>query len=119
MSKSAFTLKAFGIYLLVLGVMLIIVPNILLSIFHIPETSEVWIRVVGVLTFNIGIYYVYAARCEAKAYFRASVYTRTFVFLSFTAFAVLGLAKPILILFGAIDFCGGIWTHIALRYEEQ
>ena len=119
MSKSAFTLKAFGIYLLVLGVTLIVTPNILLSVFHIPETSEVWIRVVGVLVLNIGVYYLYAAKCEAKAFFRASVYTRIFVLLSFAAFAVLGFTKPILVLFGAIDFFGGIWTGIALRQEKH
>ena len=119
MSRSAFTLKAFGIYLLFLGATLIIVPNILLSIFQIPQTSEVWIRVVGVLVFNIGLYYLYAAKCEATAFFRASVYTRAFVFLSFTAFAVLGLTKPVLIIFGAIDLSGGIWTYKALRSERN
>ena len=119
MSRSAFTLKAFGFYLLVLGATLITVPNLLLAIFHIPQTSEVWIRVVGVLVLNIGIYYLYAAKCEAKAFFHASVYTRAFVFLSFTVFAVLGLTKPVLILFGAIDLSGGIWTYIALRNETN
>lgn len=69
MSKSAFSVKAFGIYLLVLGVGLAFAPNLLLSAFGMPVTSEVWIRVVGVLVFNIGIYYIYAARCEAKAFF--------------------------------------------------
>ena len=37
MSKTAFTLRAFGIYLLVLGAILIFVPNMLLSIFLIQE----------------------------------------------------------------------------------
>jgi len=118
MSKSAFSVKAFGIYLLVLGVGLTLAPNLLLSVFGMAATSEVWIRVVGVLVFNIGIYYVYAARCEAKAFFQASVYTRTLVLASFAAFAVLGFASPVLILFGVADFAGGIWTHLTLRAEK-
>lgn len=119
MSKSAFTLKAFGIYLLALGVVLTFVPNLLLSIFHIAETSEVWIRVVGVLAFNIGLYYIYAAKCEAKTLFRITVYTRTLVFISFTTFALLGLVSPVLILFGTIDLFGGMWTYLTLKTEEQ
>ena len=44
MSKSAFTLKVFGIYLLVLGLGLLVMPNLLLGIFGMPQTTEVWSR---------------------------------------------------------------------------
>lgn len=118
MSKSAFSVKAFGFYLLVLGVGLTFVPNLLLSVFGMPSTTEVWIRVVGILVFNIGVYYIYAAQCEAKAFFQASVYTRTLVLASFAAFAGLGFASPVLILFGAADFAGAIWTQLALRTDR-
>jgi hypothetical protein len=57
MSKAAFTIKIFGIYLLLLGPVLMVAPNVLLSIFRIAPTEDVWIRVVGVLAFNIGIYF--------------------------------------------------------------
>ncbi len=119
MSKSAFTIKAFGYYLIVLGAVLIIAPNLLLAIFNMPITKEVWIRVVGVLVVNIGVYYLYAAKCEAKAFFQASVYTRTFVLVSFAVFAAVGLASPMLVIFGATDFAGGIWTHLTLKAERN
>lgn len=119
MSKPAFTLKAFGIYLLVLGVGLTAVPNLMLSAFGMPLTTEVWLRVVGILVFNIGIYYIYAAKCEARAFFQASVYTRCLVMAAFIAFAALGLAPPMLVLFGAADLLGGIWTQWALRSEAR
>ncbi len=119
MSKSAFTIKAFGYYLIVLGAVLIIAPNLLLAIFKMPTTTEVWIRVVGVLVVNIGVYYIYAAKCEAKAFFQASVYTRTFVLISFVAFAAVDLASPMLVLFGATDFFGGLWTHLTLKAERN
>ena len=47
MSKSAFSLRVFSIYLFALGSALVAVPNLLLSFFGIPETHEVWIRIVG------------------------------------------------------------------------
>ena len=118
MSKPAFSVRAFGIYLLVLGLGFVLIPNQLLSIFGMPRTEEVWIRVVGVLVFNIGIYYWFAAKGEATEVFRASVYTRVLVLASFATFAVLGLASPILVLFGAADFAGAVWTHLALRGEK-
>ena len=119
MSKAAFTIRIFGYYLLVLGVVLIFVPNLLLSLSFLPPTNEVWIRVLGVVLFNIGVYYIYAAKCEATAFFRASIATRTFVLLAFTAFVLLGLAKPMLVLFGATDFIGGLWTWHALKGEPK
>lgn len=115
MSKAAFTIRAFGYYLIVLGITLVAVPNLLLGAFFMPETQEVWIRVVGLLVFNIGIYYIYAAKCEATAFFQASIFTRTLVLVGFAAFALAGLAKPMLIGFGAVDFLGGLWTWRALK----
>jgi hypothetical protein len=119
MSRTAFTVKAFGIYLLVLGVSLTLAPNLLLSVFGLAPTHEVWIRVVGVLGFNIGIYYWFAAKSEARAVFQASVYTRCIVIVAFTSFAALGFVSPVLILFGVADFLGGIWTWWALRAEQS
>lgn len=115
MSKPAFSVKVFGVYLSILGIALTLVPNLLLGLFGIPDTKEVWIRVVGVLLFNIGIYYWFAANANATAVFRASIYTRCLVFVAFTAFALLGLVSPVLILFGAADLAGAIWTYFALQ----
>jgi len=119
MSKSAITIKVFGIYMLMLGFLLILVPNLMLSVFRFPQTSEVWIRVAGVLVFNIGIYYLYAAKSEVQAFFRASVFTRIFVLAAFSVFVSLGFASPSLILIGSVDFAGGIWTYITLKNEKN
>lgn len=119
MSRPAFTLRAFSVYLALLGSSLIFVPNLFLSAFGMPETTEIWIRVVGVTVLNIGIYYWYAAKSESTPFFRASVYARSLVFVWFTGFALSGLAKPILILFGSADLAGAVWTFAALRSERR
>jgi hypothetical protein len=118
MSKSAFSVKFFGIYALLTGLNLMFAPNMLLGMFGIPATNEVWIRVVGVLAFNIGVYYWYAAKCEAKAFFEATVYARGFVFIAFAAFVVLGFVNKALILFGVVEVIGAIWTWLALKKEK-
>ena len=115
MSKAAMSLRIFGVYLMLLGVTLVTVPNLLLPIFGLAPTGEAWIRVVGVLAFNISIYYWFAAPSEWRPLFVASIFARVMVLAAFTLFVMLGLAKPILILFGAVDAAGGLWTWLALR----
>ena len=119
MSRAAFTLKAFAVYLYALGLVLAVSPNLLLTTFGFPSTDEVWIRVLGLVVINLGAYYWFAAKSEARPFFVASVFTRIFVLFAFTGLAALGLAKPMLILFGAIDTVGGLWTLSALRRDRD
>lgn len=115
MSKPAFSLHAFSIYLFVFGTLLVAVPNLLLSIFHVPETHEVWIRIIGMLILIIGYLDFMAARHELLVFIRWTVFPRLVVPVFFIAFVILGFAPPILILFGAIDAAAAIWTAICLR----
>jgi hypothetical protein len=119
MSKSAFSAKVFAVYLFVAGVLLATVPNLVLSLLFIPPTTEVWIRVIGVIAFMIGIYAWDAAAHEAKSFFVTSVYTRCTVFVAFVVFVALGLASPTVMLFGVADLLGGMWTYWALRADAQ
>ncbi|MFC1529934.1 hypothetical protein ACFL6R_04360 [Gemmatimonadota bacterium] len=119
MSRSARTLFVFGIYLLLLGPVLILVPNALLSVFGVPPTDEVWIRVVGVLAMVIGFYDLAAAKHELIDYFRATVPVRLMVLLAFALFVILDMVHPALLIFGFIDGAGAVWTALSLRAEKQ
>ncbi|MBW8901619.1 MAG: hypothetical protein JF619_26660 [Massilia sp.] len=119
MSRSAFSAKVFAIYLFVVSPVLVFAPNVLLTMFGIAPTSEVWIRVVGVIAFNLGVYAWVATRHEDKSFLEASVYTRGSVFCAFVVFALMGLASPMIVLFGMIDLCGGLWTWYALRADAR
>lgn len=118
MSKAAFTIKASCCYILALGLALVLVPNLVLSTLRMPPTSEVWIRVLGVVIINIGAFFWVAARTEAVALFRAAVYVRPLVLLWFGAFVLLGLASPMLLVFGVIEAAGALWTWVALRSDQ-
>ncbi len=117
MSKSALSAKVFAVYLFIVGVVLVVAPNVLLSLFLLPQTSEVWIRVLGVLAFNVGIFAWVSA--EDQRFLQASVYTRCLFFLAVTTFAVIGLASPMIIFFGVTDLLGGIWTYFALKGDAR
>ncbi len=119
MSKSARSLFVFSVYLFALGIILIVIPNVLLSLFKVPETNEVWIRVVGMLVFILGFYYFQASKSEIKKFFQWTVYGRTAVLVFFIVFVLLDFAPPILILFGFIDAVAALWTQLSLRSEKQ
>ncbi len=59
------------------------------------------------------------AKHENKPFLEASVYTRFAVFVAFTTFAVVGLASPMIVLFGVADLLGGLWTYFALKADAQ
>ncbi|MCA9997889.1 MAG: hypothetical protein KDE56_19150 [Anaerolineales bacterium] len=115
MSKTAYTVRIWSFYLIGLSLTLLLVPNLLLSLFAIPATSEVWIRIVGMLLLILAYYCYEASRLEVTQFFRWSVNARATVIFFFTAFVLLKLAPPQLILFGAVDLVGALWTRAALR----
>ena len=121
MSKAALSVFVFGIYAVVLGITLMIIPNVLLAIFGIPATTEVWIRVVGMLVFLLGYYYIQASKNEKEmiSFYRWSVHARSSVIIFFIIFVLFGLVKPILILFGVVDLAGSIWTWKTLPSETS
>jgi hypothetical protein len=114
LSGPARTVFVFGIYLLVLGALLILAPNFLLGLFHIAPTAEVWIRVTGMLVLFLGAYYVLAALAELQAFMRWTIALRASVLLFFLAFVLSGLAPAVLILFGLVDLAGASWTAWAI-----
>ena len=115
MTNAAKSVYYFGFYLLILGLTLVFLPNLLLSMFRMVPTNEVWIRVVGALVFNIGLYYVLTAPTNNETFIKTTVYTRVLVIVWFTLFVGLGWTTPTLLLFGGADLLGAIWTWSALK----
>lgn len=111
----ALSVFVFGIYLLLLGAVLILAPNLLLFVFQMPLTTEVWIRVTGMLVLFLGIYYVSARRADLRPFYLWTVYVRSSVIVFFAVFVILGFAPIPLILFGVVDLLGALWTLLALR----
>jgi hypothetical protein len=103
MNRAAVSVFVFSIYLFILGAVLVVVPNVLLSIFGIAETNEVWVRVVGMLALILGYYYSTAARNNLTPFIRATVCGKISVLLFFIVFVALDFAPASLILFGVID----------------
>ena len=115
MSASARSIFVFGIYLVVIGIALLVVPNLMLKLFLLPPTEEVWVRVVGMLTLFLSFYFIQAARSEMTEFFRWTVYTRCTTIVFLVGLVFFAYASPFLIPFGLVDLLGAIWTGMALR----
>jgi hypothetical protein len=115
MSPSAISIFVFGIYLALVGVSFIFIPNTVLPIFRFPKTNEPWIRILGIVIAVLGFFYIIAAQNELIPFFWASVVERFAVLVSFVLLAVTKKAPLNLIMFGVIDAAGGVWTLLAMQ----
>ena len=115
MTKPAQTIAVFGLYLVLTGTILVVIPNVLLASLRVASTQEPWIRVLGAVVAVLGYYYITAARNELASFFRATLWGRSAVLVLFLALALLSLAPAQLVVFGVIDALGAVWTWTALR----
>ena len=76
MSSAARSVYVFGIYLLIVGGMLLGAPNTLLMVIGLSPTTEPWIHVAGIPVMAMGMLFASSARAENRWFFRASVWVR-------------------------------------------
>jgi hypothetical protein len=119
MSRGALSALVFGIYLMAIGVLVMLAPNLVLSLLGMALVRDVWMRVAGVLALAIGYYYLRASRDEARAFFRWTVHGRVMVPIAFTTFVLAGWAEWRLLLFATVDLAGAAWMWLALRADER
>jgi hypothetical protein len=117
MSGPARSLLVFGIYVAALGVFLLLFPNLLLRIFGLPPTNEIWIRVNGMFVICFAYYYIQTARHGLTDFIRWTVWGRAAVIVYFVAFVLLAGAPRALLLFGVIDLLSATWTFVALHSD--
>ncbi len=115
MTPAARSVQVFAVYLVLLAVILLLTPNLLLRWIGLPLTSEVWIRVVGMLVAFLGVYFWIAAATDLVPIFRATVLCRLTVPVFFLVFVLGAWAGWPLLLFGLVDAVGALWTWGALR----
>ena len=115
MKSPAFTIKAFGVYVILTGLTLLLIPNVMLVMLGAPEAKDVYVRVLGALAIVVGYYYWAAAAGGATAFFKATVPGRLAFFALGVALVLLAGAHPTLIGFGLVDVAGAAWTFMAMR----
>ncbi|MBE9128544.1 MULTISPECIES: hypothetical protein [unclassified Coleofasciculus] len=94
MSPKPKSIFAFGIYLLLLGGLFLLVPNLGLPLLGLPITNEPWIHVGGISGVGLSYYYIRAALSETTVFFHWTLQARPAAALGFAALVVFKLADP-------------------------
>jgi hypothetical protein len=118
LTPAALSLAVYGIYLLANGAGLVIAPNLSLALLGLPPSQEVWIRVLGLVSGELGFYFLFAARNGISSFFPVTVYARGVAAAVFVALVVFKLGPTQLLLFAAIDLLAASWTQFAIRRER-
>lgn len=118
MPASAKSIFYFGIYIALLGILLIFVPNALLGLVNVPMTNEVWIRLAGMLLLFMGFFYVQAGRGHLVPFFKWTLFTRGVAFFFVLGFWLCGFVSWIILAFWLGDLAGLVWTWMALHQEK-
>jgi hypothetical protein len=124
---AGWTIFIFGFLAILLGLVGLIRPEILLSIlgFETIDRAQraagdytiVFMTASSMASFNMGIYYVFAAMNDVKIFYRWTVPFRTLTFIVFTTLVLSGVAPLKFLGVGIWEFAGAIATGIAIYTE--
>jgi hypothetical protein len=119
MSRAAMSVLVWGVYLIFAGLGFLFMPNFVLPLFGFATTTESWVRVVGLLAAIVGVYYFYCARWNVVPFFRLTIAGRLMFMAGSIGLVVANIASPSLLIIGALDTIGAIWTWLMLRAETE
>jgi hypothetical protein len=111
------TAFVWGWYTLALGLTLIVAPNVILTMFGIPATTDPWIRIVGMFLTFISYQNFDAWRSGNVGTLKQGVVMRLCVPLFFGAYVAIGWVPPVILLFATVDVAAALWTLSALKAE--
>lgn len=104
-----------GIYLLLLGSGLLLLPASLVTLFNLPYGGGFGERMLGVLTLVLGLYYLLAGLQHNTAMYRWKLYGHGLGVCIMTGLMIAGLAPVDLLGTALLDVMAGAWTWTALR----
>ncbi len=87
----------------------------LLGLFDLGSTTEVWIRILGIIVLTLAILYSGIIKAGNKEVIKTTVWGRLFAASGIILLALLGFSKLTLILFATVDIITAIWTWFELK----
>jgi len=120
MTRAAMSIFIFGIYVIILGIIFLFVPEIMFLMLAYPTPPDIVSRIIGMVFLFLAYLYIRAALDEEgmTKFFMWTVHTRALVIIFFSIFAALQLVNPLIIMFGVVDIAGALWTFWALRKDK-
>ena len=126
---TGWTILVFGMLAILLGLVGLIKPEITLKLlgFEIVERAArppgdytlVFMIASSMASFNMGVYYVFAALNDVRVFYGWTVPFRALTFTVFTLTVLAGLAPVPFLGVGAWELLGAIATGIALNADKK
>jgi hypothetical protein len=115
LNKVYSSIKIFGLYSLVMGLVLLFIPGLILPLVGLPVSSEPWLHLLGFVLICSSYYYLRSASDKNPEFARYTVHTRLTAPLVVIFLVGTGKADWHFISFGVIDGLGGLWTLFELN----
>jgi len=115
MNRVSKSILIFGIYSLIMGIVLLIFPHHILPLFNLPVIGEPWLNLLGFVLMCSSYYYI---RSSFSGNIQFAVYTIHTRFAAPLVVAYLILSDKAdwhFLSFGLIDGIGGLWTLYELK----
>lgn len=113
------SLLVFGAYALIMGLVLLLLPEQGLPLFGFSENGGTWVHVLGFVLCCSAYYYLWAGRSGSRRFAQLTVHTRLASPLVMLVLLALGKVDHMVLLFGIVDAFGGVWTAAALWLSGQ
>jgi hypothetical protein len=114
MNPSELSLFVFGIYVALMGLSFIFIPNVPLKMLKMATTKEPWIRILGLVMVGLAYYYLFTSTNGVTIFFWPTVYARFGVFLGLVVLVATKKAPVQVAGFSIIDVGGAVWTMLTL-----
>lgn len=119
MGRSLNSIRVFGIYSFIMGLVLLFFPNQVLPLFSISINGEGWVRLMGFVLICSSYYYIrsaYRGNIEFAVY---TIHTRLAAPVVIFLLYLTGSVDKSFLLFGLVDGLGGLWTLFTLQKERR
>lgn len=118
MSRATNSLRIYALFLLGFGGVFTLAPNFFLEAIRVEPTDQPWIRMMGVLTMAVGLFYWKAAQAHLTVFYWWSVGVRFFTAACIVTLVAVRLAPALLLAFAGFDVLFALWSWTDLRSDD-
>lgn len=115
MDKATKSVFYFGIYILITGLCLLVMPELLLRLLMIDDAPDIWMRLLGLALSALGYYYIKAAHDHNIDFYRGTIPIRIAQLIVVVCLVWMYDEPYILVGISAIEALSGIITYVYIR----
>ncbi|WPP49342.1 hypothetical protein [Catalinimonas niigatensis] len=118
-SQAAFSTLCWGFYMILNGLSMIIFPNATLAAMGFELTTEILIRMLGLLSLVLGFYYIQMGRYYFAPFYSWKIMGHISGILIMTFFYLQGLAPATIFMICLSDAMAAAWTAWGISQDRK